>query len=303
MGRTNPMHPARTPTRLIAGSLKTERLENGRRRILQDFTVAVGGTDITVEKGFTTDFSSFPWWASFVVHWSKVDIAGVVHDWLYCKGTVSRLQADRIWYLVAIAGKHHANCLQAVVGWLGLVLGGWYQWNKYNMAQSMNKVQTLSIIIYILGFIGWFILWWCIGACKFAEENTALWFPFGAASLILLANIVIVIISRPLPQRFQTEVKLIEFVERHAAHLVAGSAGVFIIASTLMNEGDKTVVSNQFVLLMSTSLITAVVGVLPIYWISSSWGLTVLRHFKTVPFTYSVCLFLAALLTFVNDIL
>ena len=34
----------------------------------------------TVRLPFTTDYSSLPWAKRWLVNWSRVDIAGVVHD-------------------------------------------------------------------------------------------------------------------------------------------------------------------------------------------------------------------------------
>lgn len=118
-------------TRLVSGPLRTERMGNGRRRLLRDLTVEVAGDQITVPFGTETDFSSIPWFGRMLVRWSKVDVAGVVHDWLYQTGVTSRSHADDIWRLVAIAGEHRANAFQAWTAWLGLRLGGWYAWLQH----------------------------------------------------------------------------------------------------------------------------------------------------------------------------
>jgi hypothetical protein len=122
---------AAIPTRLISGRLQTERLENGRRSLLRALVVEVDGVRIEVPPGTDTDFSSIPWIARMLVKWSRVDIAGVVHDWLYRTGDLSRARADTIWRLVALAGEHHANWLQAWLGWLGLRAGGWWAWCRH----------------------------------------------------------------------------------------------------------------------------------------------------------------------------
>lgn len=82
----------------VLTSLRTERLSDGRRKLLRDLVVEIGGADpITIPAGFVTDFSSIPWFARALVRWSRVDIAGVVHDWLYTTSELSRRQADRLW--------------------------------------------------------------------------------------------------------------------------------------------------------------------------------------------------------------
>ena len=111
--------------------MQTERQTNGSRRLLRDLVVEVEDEEVTVPEDTTTDFSTIPWFGRILVRWSKVDIAGVVHDFLYQSGTKSRAEADRIWRLVAVAGEHHANALQAYVGWFFLRLVGWIAWNRY----------------------------------------------------------------------------------------------------------------------------------------------------------------------------
>ena len=59
-----------------------------------------------------------------------MDIAGVVHDYLYRTGELSRSDADKIWRLVALKGTHHANRLQAWVCWAGLRIFGIFAWKK-----------------------------------------------------------------------------------------------------------------------------------------------------------------------------
>lgn len=126
--------------------LHTERCSDGSRKLLKPLTVIVEGKknkkgkkiekdeEITVPVGFVTDYSSIPWGARWVMHWSKVDVAGVVHDWLYAKAYNSKLtrrQTDMIWQDIARSGEHKANRFQAAAGWLGLRIGGGCTWRCY----------------------------------------------------------------------------------------------------------------------------------------------------------------------------
>ena len=106
------------------GPLQTERLPtNGNRVLLRDLLVRLeDGTDVAVPKGFETDFSSVPWFVRWAVDWMKIDIAGVVHDYMYwCPQTgFCRNAADRIWREVAGSGQKRANRIQRWGGWLAL---------------------------------------------------------------------------------------------------------------------------------------------------------------------------------------
>ena len=119
------------PTRVVEGPLQTERRPDGRRRLLRDLVVEVEGERITVPAGTLTDFSSIPWLGRVLVRWSKVDIAGVVHDWLYQRGTTSRARADEIWRRLALSGEHRANPIQAWIAWLALRAAGGSAWRRH----------------------------------------------------------------------------------------------------------------------------------------------------------------------------
>ena len=114
------------------GSLQVGRTPNGKRTLLRPLCVAVNRAGsqlrcVTVCQGFVTDYSSLPLGTRWLVNWSRVDVAGVVHDYLYRNGTqlgFSRAEADRIWRWVASAGRRRALCHQAWIGWLALRLCG-----------------------------------------------------------------------------------------------------------------------------------------------------------------------------------
>ena len=118
-------------TRIVGDMMQTERRDDGKRFLLRDLHLEIEGDPIRIPAGTITDFSSIPWYGRILVRWSKVDIAGVVHDWCYQTGASSRARADAIWRLVAMAGTYHANVFQAWVGWLALRVGGWIAWNRY----------------------------------------------------------------------------------------------------------------------------------------------------------------------------
>lgn len=143
---------------MVSGSLQTERLADGRRKLLRDLTIEINNTQYNVPKGFVTDFSSVPWFGRFVVRWSKIDIAGVVHDYLYDHGTGSRSSADWVWYQIAISGPHRANLLQAWICWISLVLFGWTAWNSSRQTPLSKRLPlrlALAVITICVCWFGW----------------------------------------------------------------------------------------------------------------------------------------------------
>lgn len=114
------------------GPLWTERRPDGRRLLLRPLVINIEGHGkTTVPAGFITDFSSFPWGTRWVTRWSKADIAGVVHDWLYAEGSIGKEKADQIWEEVALSGVHSVNGLQAWLGRRGLAWFGGHAWKKH----------------------------------------------------------------------------------------------------------------------------------------------------------------------------
>lgn len=124
------------------GALQTERLGNGNRTLIRALSVKLeDGTEIRVPDGFETDFSSIPFWARPFLHWSRVDIAGVAHDFLYwCpQPNIDRKRADAIWREMAGAGKRRANWLQRWLGWIGLRLCGWRAYDRARIARETGR--------------------------------------------------------------------------------------------------------------------------------------------------------------------
>ena len=133
---------AKTKVRDPPGPLRTERLPNGRRKLIRNLVVKLeGGTKITVPDGFETDFSSIPAFARSFIDWSRVDIAGVVHDFLYwCpQRGIDRKSADGIWREIAGAGERRANWFQQWLGWTGLRIGGWWAFRNARRAREAGR--------------------------------------------------------------------------------------------------------------------------------------------------------------------
>ena len=124
------------------GPLRTERLSSGRRKLIRNLVVELEvGTTITVPDGFETDFSSIPRFARSFFDWTRVDIAGVVHDFLYwCpQEDIGRKGADAIWREIAGAGERHANWFQRWLGWTGLRVGGWRAFRNARKAREAGR--------------------------------------------------------------------------------------------------------------------------------------------------------------------
>ena len=124
---------------LPPGPLQTERLPDGRRRLLRPLRLEIGGELAEIPTSFVTDYSS---WPRFLPgpSFKRVDVAGVVHDWCFQHATLGEggreigyVESNRIWYVVARAGQE-----DAAAGWfwgwcgrIGLFCGAWGVWLRY----------------------------------------------------------------------------------------------------------------------------------------------------------------------------
>ena len=144
--------------------LKVKRLPDGNRELIDPLKVtglrtrlprAVDADDgevtqgtVFVNAGFVTDYSSIPTKLHGFVRWSKVDIAGVVHDFLYRNTNCPRIEADAIWRELARSGGHCAGRFQAWVAWVMLCgFGGWSK--PYPHEHRITK--TIGAVFLALG--------------------------------------------------------------------------------------------------------------------------------------------------------
>ena len=183
-----------SPSRVVGEPLQTMKWTDGSRVLLKPLVVEVLGYRIRIEAddNFKTDFSSIPSFGRCVVRWSKVDVAGVVHDWLYqtvgngsvsnethegkkLRNSITQKEADKIWRLIALSGNHRASRVQAWVCWLALRVAGWAVWNAYHRkdgrwivgpAAALSAVGGGLIVVLLYcrnDLIGWFLnLYRCV---------------------------------------------------------------------------------------------------------------------------------------------
>jgi len=137
---------------LPPGALQTERLPDGRRRLIRDLNLVIDGRNLTVPKDFVTDYSSWPR-ALPGPKFSRVDVAGVAHDALFRwqgwtpsgEPPISYVEANRVWFKVARHGTHHdakANLFWAWTGRIGLFAASWPVWLKYKRQATMGEGEV-----------------------------------------------------------------------------------------------------------------------------------------------------------------
>ena len=155
------------------GPLQVERLCDGRRKLTRQFKYTVGSEPFCVPAGFVTNYSSLPWGTRWFIHWTRVDIAGVLHDYLYSdkKREYSRLRADWVWLRVALSGCRRAFPHQAVLGLIALLLFGWMLKATGSGCSFSVKVITglLEVPVAVL------FIWWILDDWRCMELLLGLW--------------------------------------------------------------------------------------------------------------------------------
>jgi hypothetical protein len=104
---------------------------------------------------------------------------------------------------------------------------------------------------------------------------------------------------------YATELGLYAYVEDNAKTIASLSLAIAIFVFFKYNTEDKgleSMSSRKFIFLVLCSFLFSVLGCLPLYWVPPIDGwLTILRHIKTVPFTYSVFFLAAAIIIFISE--
>lgn len=151
---------------LVGKPLQVERSTKGQRVTLRDLSYCWRGEVFKVPAGFTTDYSSYPlaflyflvpvliwffdasplwgWTLLLIPHWSRVDLAGIFHDWAWRSGAMSFMKANLLWLHIATSGAHRANLAQGVAGFLGLSTFGLVVYEKikifgHSLAKKLKK--------------------------------------------------------------------------------------------------------------------------------------------------------------------
>lgn len=167
-----------------------------------------------------------------------------------------------------------------------------------------KDIDSAAMIIYTLAIPGWLYIWHRLVGYDWMARRRLLFISFAGALFVFAVNIVLAgYASTP---DYKTEMSIFIYVEQNAK-TVAGFA--LAIAIFVLLKFDKEVnvmdrpASRKFLSLIFWSFLFAVVGCLPLYWMppQSDW-LTILRHLKTVPYTYSLFILSAAIIIFIYEI-
>lgn len=182
--------------------------------------------------------------------------------------------------------------------------------------ENSNKKISANIIlfgqsnnIYQIGILTWFMLWVTV---LFVSCVTCYWnwlylcylIPIGGGIYVLYRNNE-VWKKEITTEKYPEEVKLIEFVERNANYVILGITALFIASEIIFKYKDVNLTGFYFFQILS--LCFSIGFVLPLIWRprveDNASSLVLLRHWKTVWYTYSIYLFLSATLALLFTLL
>lgn len=158
--------------------------------------------------------------------------------------------------------------------------------------------------IYVAGVLLWLPFWQYLVGFHWLKTHRLLLLPFLGCLYVLAANVVLVLIQ--ITPCYDIELKLYPYVEQNAK-TVAGLALAISILVVIKFDKETKFLQNEksrkFLWLTLWAFIVSVAGCLPLYWMPACDGwLTMLRHLKTIPFTYSLFILCAAILFLIYEI-
>lgn len=156
------------------------------------------------------------------------------------------------------------------------------------------------VVIYGIGIFLWIAGWYLFGwSDKFSSDSLFL-IPFFLCILIMCLNLLIWMLYPKYKHGYETELRVAEFVDRDASYIVLAISVVILVVKSISQGDQQTIpILRDFYIFQFMALASLIIGVLPLYWIPPdkiSW-LIILRHIKTVPYSYAVSLFLAGLIS------
>ena len=121
--------------------------------------------------------------------------------------------------------------------------------------------------------------------------------------IIFITNALLVLVS-PIPP-FDVELKIYEYVEVNARVLATMSLAIAVFAHYSLSPIKQSFeLINYFLFYSMFGFVTIMLGVFPLYWMPAIDGwLTILRHIKTVFYTYSLISITSAIIVFIYTII
>lgn len=170
----------------------------------------------------------------------------------------------------------------------------------------MTQLESdfVALFIYLFGMVLWVYLWHKMVGYKLIQEKKLLYIAVIGPIINFLINIILACYTK-VPD-YETELNVYLYVERNATTIAGLALAISIFVVLKFNQKNQSITSSstkRFLVLNFWAFLYAVIGCLPFYWMPPIKGaLTILRHVKTVPYTYSLFTLAAAIMIFLYQV-
>ena len=170
------------------------------------------------------------------------------------------------------------------------------------MTQLEN--DYIAYNIYLFGTLLWLYLWHKMVGYKLIQEKKLLYLAFIGPIINFIINTILACYTK-IPD-YETELDIYLYVEKNATTVAGLALAISIFVVLKLNQDAKLITkpsTKTFLFLNFWAFLYAAAGCLPLYWMPPIKGaLTVLRHIKTVPYTYSLFTLVGAIIIFLYQI-
>lgn len=173
--------------------------------------------------------------------------------------------------------------------------------NEAQLIMTQLESDYLAVLVYGFGVLFWLYLWAKMIGYAVLKEKKLLFIAFAGPIVNFIINIILACYTKILT--YDTELNVYLYVERNATTVAGLTLAIAIFVVLRFNANPQSItdspLTKKFLFLIFWAFLYSVVGCLPLYWVPPVGGaLTLLRHIKTVPYTYSLFSLAAAIMIF-----
>jgi hypothetical protein len=162
--------------------------------------------------------------------------------------------------------------------------------------------QLQFTLVYSAGLLAWIVMWRLMVGRGWLRRERLLHIPFWGGVLVLGINILLAATGEMQP--YAVEIGVYGFVETNSITIGGFSLGIAVFVVFTFDKAISPLQreeSRKFLQLVFSAFLLAVIGVLPLYWVpQTAYAITLLKHLKTIPFTWSAFTLAAAIVIYIR---
>ena len=162
--------------------------------------------------------------------------------------------------------------------------------------------QLQFTLVYLGGLLAWILLWRLMVGYGWLRREPLLHIPFWGGVLVLAINVLLAATGEMQP--YEVEIGIYGFVETNSITIGGFSLGIAVFVVFTFDKAISPMQreeSRKFLQLVFSAFLLAVIGVLPLYWVpQTAYAITLLKHLKTIPFTWSAFTLAAAIVIYIR---